>query len=170
MPKSYLIFKWAVYALATLLLVLAQLFLLYHGSLWGFIPFLPPMLVGAAASYEGVRPSGVYALVFGALCDLALPGAGAPAGFFTLVFTLAAVLSAALAKHLFSPGFLCTLMAVTVSYLVTALGRCAALLHWGVSPAAALVTAAAEYLVTLPCLLGVFPLFRQVHRRTTVDY
>ena len=39
-----------------------------------------------------------------------------------------------------------------------------------VSPAAALVTAAAEYLVTLPCLLGVFPLFRQVHRRTTVDY
>ena len=36
--------------------------------------------------------------------------------------------------------------------------------------AALLLTAAAEFLVSLPCLVLVFPLFRQVHRRTTVDY
>ena len=170
MPRSYLIFKWAVYALATLLLALVQLFVLDRVRLWGIVPFLPPMAVGVTASYEGVRPSGIYALVFGALCDLALPAAGMPAGFFTLVFTLSALLSASLAVHLFSPGLWCSLMATAVSYLVTALGRCAVLLPRGAAPLPVLATAAAECLATLPCLVLVFPLLRLVHRRTTVDY
>lgn len=171
MPKSYLIFKWVVYSLATMLLVLLQLFVLNYIHVGGIVPFLPPMLVGAAASYEGSRASPVYALVFGLLCDLALTGAGVPAGFFTFVFTLAALFASLLAENLFSPGFLCSLMSVTVCYLVTALGRCAVYLHRGTaSPAAVLLIAAKEYLVTLPCLIVVFLLFRQVHRRTTVDY
>ena len=70
MPKSYLIFKWVVYSLATMLLVLLQLFVLNYIHVGGIAPFLPPMLVGAAASYEGSRASPVYALVFGLLCDL----------------------------------------------------------------------------------------------------
>ena len=60
---------------------------------------------------------------------------------------------------------------VTVVGAVAALGRCAVYLHRGIaSPAAVLLMAAKEYLVTLPCLIVVFLLFRQVHRRTTVDY
>ena len=171
MPRSYLIFKWVVYSLATLLLVLVQLFLLNQISLGGIVPFLPPMVVGTVASYEGSRPSPVYALVFGLLCDLALTGSGAPAGFFSFVFTLGALAAALLAEHLFSPGLLCTLMSVTVCYLVTALGRCVYFLLRGsaVLPAVLLV-AAKEYLLTLPCLVLVFPLLRLVHRRTTVDY
>ena len=87
------------------------------------------------------------------------------------MFTLAALLSSLLAENLFSPGFLCSLMSVTVCYLMTALGRCAVYLHRGTaSPAAVLLMAAKEYLVTLPCLVLVFLLLRQVHRRTTVDY
>ena len=168
MPRSYLIFKWVVYALATLALVLAQVFLLSHVRVEGVAPFLPPMLVGAAASYEGSRASSIYALAFGFLCDLAM--AGAPAGFYTFVFTLSALVAALLAEHLFSPGFWCSLMAVTVCYLITALGRAAVFLPRGAAGGAVLLTAAAEYLVTLPCLIPVFLLFRQVHRRTTVDY
>ena len=171
MPRSYLIFKWAVYALATALLALVQALLLSHLSPWGIIPFLPPMAVGVAASYEGSRASPVYALVFGLLCDLALTGGGTPAGFFTFVFTLGALAASLLAENLFSPGFLCSLMATAVCYLITALGRCGVYLVRGSAPlGAVLLTAAAEFLVTLPCLLLVFPLLRLVHRRTTVDY
>ena len=171
MPKSYLIFKWVVYSLVTLLLVLLQLFVLNYIHIQGIVPLLPPMVVGAAASYEGSRASPVYALVFGLLCDLAFTGAGVGAGFFTFVFTLAALLSSLLAENLFSPGFLCTLMSVTVCYLATALGRCAGYLHRGTAAIpAVLLVALQEYLVTLPWIVVVFLLFRQVHRRTTVDY
>ena len=158
-----------VYSLCTLLLALAQLFVLNQISIAGVVPFLPPMVVGVAASYEGSRASPVYALVFGVLCDLAM--AGAPAGFYTLVFTLSALIASLLAENLFSPGFLCSFMSTAVCYLVTALGRCAVFLHRGTaSPAAVLLEAGREYLVTLPCLVLVFLLLRQVHRRTTVDY
>ena len=169
MPRSYLIFKWVVYSLCTLLLALVQMFVLNYVSVAGVIPFLPPMVVGAAASYEGSRASPVYALVFGLLCDLAL--AGAPAGFYTLAFTLSALAASLLAENLFSPGILCSFMSAAVCYLVTALGRCAVFLTRGTaSPAAVLLEAGKEYLVTLPCLVLVFLLLRQVHRRTTVDY
>ena len=67
MPKRYIIFKWVVYGFATLLLVLGQLFLLNQLELWGLFPFLPPMLVGAVASFEGSKASPVFALVFGLL-------------------------------------------------------------------------------------------------------
>ena len=63
MPRSYLIFKWAVYALATALLALVQVLLLNHLSPWGIVPFLPPMAVGVAASYEGSRASPAYAVI-----------------------------------------------------------------------------------------------------------
>ena len=170
MPRSYLIFKWAVYALATLLLALLQLFVLDCVSVRGIVPFLPPMAVGVVASYERGRASGIYALAFGALCGLALPGTAVP-GFYALTFTLSALLVSALAEHLLSPGFWCSLMACAVCYLATALGRWAVFLHRGsASSGAVLLTAAAEFLVTLPCLIPVFLLFRQVHCRTTVDY
>ena len=42
--------------------------------------------------------------------------------------------------------------------------------HKWMALGAVLLTAGMEFAVTLPCLLLVFPLFRQIHRRTTVDY
>lgn len=169
MPKSYLIFKWVVYSLATLLLVLLQLFLLDRLAFRGLYPFLPPMLVGTVASMEGSRSGPVFALVFGLLCDLAIPGPAA--GFFTLTFTLSALLSALLTEKLFSPGPTSSLVSVTLCYLITAAARAAVFLFRGHSGfSALLLIAAGEFLWSLPWLIPVYWLYRRVQRRTNIAY
>lgn len=167
MPKRYLVFRWCVYALATLLLSFFQLLVTDHISLLGVIPFLPPMVVGVVASYAGSRAGPVFALVYGLLCDLS--GSPPAPGFFTLVFTLAALVAALMAERLFSPGFLCSLMATSVCYLLTALARLLLLAPDGSAGAGALL-AAEEFLVSLPFLLVVFPVYRWVHRKTWIEY
>lgn len=169
MPKRYILFKWIVYSLAVLLLILLQLFVLNRISILGVIPFLAPMVTGTVASLEGSRASPIFALVFGLLCDLTI--AGSADGFYTLTFTLAALVASLLAENLFSPGPLCSLMSVSVCYLLTALGRLAAfLIRQQTGLSALLMTAVLEYLVTLPWLLLVYWLLRRVNLRTTIDY
>ena len=55
LPKSYVVFKWTVYALASLLLFALQSLLLSHIRVMGVTPFLYPILPAAAAMYEGSR-------------------------------------------------------------------------------------------------------------------
>ena len=74
MPKSYLVFKWTVYSLATLLLFALQYLVLDHIQVWGLTPFLYPMLPAVAASFEGLRRGSTFALAVGVVCDLLLPG------------------------------------------------------------------------------------------------
>mgnify|MGYP007025292919 CR=1 FL=1 len=49
LPKSYVVFKWTVYALASLLLFALQSLLLSHIRVMGVTPFLYPILPAAAA-------------------------------------------------------------------------------------------------------------------------
>ncbi len=167
MPKRYLVFRWCIYALATLVLSFFQLLVADHVSLYGITPFLAPMLVGVVSSYEGSRAGPIFALAFGILCDL---GTTSPAaGFFTFTFTLAALVAALVAERLFSPGFLCSLASTAVCYLITALARFVLLASSGAVGAAA-VLAVEEFLISLPFLLVVFPVYRWVHQKTAIDY
>lgn len=166
MPKRYLVFKWVIYVIATFLLLQVQTWVLDHVEVWGVTAFLAPMMVGVVASYEGSLAGPLFALGFGVLCDL---GTASPAAaFFTFTFTAAALAAALMAEHLFSPGFLCSLASTTVCYLITALGRLL-LLGSGAWEVGAYV-ALREFLVTLPLLLVVFPVYRWVHNKTTIEY
>ena len=86
LPKSYVVFKWAVYAVATLLLCALQSMALNQIRALGLTPFLYPMLPALVAMFEGPRRGAVFALVFGLACGLLVP---APfPGFFVLIFPL----------------------------------------------------------------------------------
>ena len=63
LPKSYVVFKWAVYAAATLLLCALQSMALNQIHALGLTPFLYPMLPALVAMFEGPRR--------GAFCDKA---------------------------------------------------------------------------------------------------
>ena len=49
LPKSYVVFKWTVYALASLLLFALQSLLLSHIRVMGVTPFLYPILPAVEA-------------------------------------------------------------------------------------------------------------------------
>ena len=169
MPKRYYVIKWAVYAAATALLLLFQLLVVHRIRLWGLTPYLPPILVGAAASFEGRSASPFYAAAFGLLCDLT--AAPPVPGFFTLTFTLAALLSSFVTETLFSRDLLGCLVAAAISSALTGAVRVLVLSIRGIPAFAALCSVAArEFLISIPLLVVVFPLFRWVHKKTTFDY
>ena len=103
MPKSYLVFKWTVYSLATLLLFALQYLVLDHIQVWGLTPFLYPMLPAVAASFEGLRRGSTFALAVGVVCDLLLPGPFE--GFYAIAFTLTALIAALMPRICFPPAF-----------------------------------------------------------------
>lgn len=169
MPKRYIVFKWLCYAAATVFLLLLDTFVFRNIRLWGVYPFLPPMIAGVVASYEGNSASPFFALVFGLLCDLT---AFSPSpGFFCLLFTLSALIAAPLAENLFSPGLLCSFVSAVICYCLTAFGRFFLLLTAGVGDLGSMLyLALREILISLPLLLVVFPLIRWVNKKTTIDY
>lgn len=169
LPKSYLAFKWIVYALATLLLCAFQALILCHIQVFTVTPFLYPVLPAVAAMYEGPRRGAFYGLFFGLLCDLFLP---APfTGFFVLLFPLIALLSASIAGNMLSPGIFCALLVSALGLAMT--GGARVLLRFlsgGTHLALMAWVALAETLLTLPALAVVVPLFRTIHRRCAADY
>ena len=52
MPKSYIVFKWVIYSLATLFMMAFQALLLNQIEIMGVIPFLYPMLPAVVSMYE----------------------------------------------------------------------------------------------------------------------
>ena len=169
MPKSYLIFKWTVYSLATLALFALQYLVLDNIQVLGLTPFLYPVLPAVAASYEGLRRGSVFALAVGLVCDLLLPGPFE--GFYAIAFTLAALIAALIAENLLSPGFLCGLAVSAVSLGITAGMRLAVQFlsgggYLGLMSRMALV----ETLITLPAILVVVPVYLLIHDRCASDY
>ena len=169
MPKSYLVFKWTVYSLATLALFALQYLVLDNIQVLGLTPFLYPVLPAVAASYEGLRRGSVFALAVGLVCDLLLPGPFE--GFYAIAFTLAALIAALIAENLLSPGVLCGLAVSAVSLGITAGMRLAVQFlsgggHLGLMSRMALV----ETLITLPAILVVVPVYRLIHDRCASDY
>ena len=169
MPKSYLVFKWTVYSLATLALFALQYLVLDNIQVLGLTPFLYPVLPAVAASYEGLRRGSVFALAVGLVCDLLLPGPFE--GFYAIAFTLAALIAALIAENLLSPGFLCGLAVSAVSPGITAGMRLAVQFlsgggYLGLMSRMALV----ETLITLPAILVVVPVYLLIHDRCASDY
>lgn len=156
--------KWTFYALAALLLCFFKRVLLGSVSVWGVLPFLPPVLLAVMASFEQPKAAVLSGIVFGALCDLVLP-ASLPC-LYTLAFTAAALLISTLLSNLLQPGFARALLATVLAFLVTDLLQALALLpRSGMSALLPMLHLFAKE-TALSCLLLLpsYPLLRAVHR------
>ena len=164
LARNEIIFKWSLYAGATVLLLLLQVSLLQRITLWGVIPFLYPLTAVIPATYESPVSGTIFALCVGVVCDLLLPEA-VPC-HYTLVFPLAGLCAALLSRRLLPAGVLCSLAAAAVSFLLTDGLRC--FLLW-MSGQGAWRTGGylmlREFCVTAPLVLPVTLLFRGVARR-----
>lgn len=169
LPKSYVVFKWVVYAIATLLLCAMQSVALDHVRVLGLTPFLYPVLPALVAMFEGPRRGAVFGLAFGLACGLLAPEPFP--GFFTVVFPAAAVVSAWVAERLLSRGFLCALIVASLALLLTGGGRMfVQILSGGQYLGSMARIVVGEGLLTLPALVVALPLYRAVYRRCAADY
>ena len=156
--------KWTFYALAALLLCFFKRVLLGSVSVWGVLPFLPPVLLAVMTSFEQPKAAVLSGIVFGALCDLVLP-ASLPC-LYTLAFTAAALLISTLLSNLLQQGFARALLATVLAFLVTDLLQALALLpRSGMSALLPMLHLFAKE-TALSCLLLLpsYPLLRAVHR------
>lgn len=156
--------KWTFYALAALLLCFFKRVLLGSVSVWGVLPFLPPVLLAVMASFEQPRSAVLSGIVFGALCDLVLL-ASLPC-LYTLAFTAAALLISTLLSNLLQQGLARALLATVLAFLVTDLLQALALLpRSGMSALLPMLHLFAKE-TALSCLLLLpsYPLLRAVHR------
>lgn len=169
LPKSYRVFKWVVYAIATLLMCALQSLVGNNVRVLGVAPFLYPVLPAVVAMFEGARPGAVFGLVLGVLCDLLVP---APfRGFFSIAFPSAAVLAGGIAGRLLSRGFLCALVASSAGLLaVCALRMAVQILSGGQYLGLMARISVEETLLTLPAVLVVLPVYRAVFRKCAADY
>ena len=166
--RSERLFKWALYTAATALCFLVQGGLVQRITLWGVIPFLYPVMVAVAASYEGPVPGTVYGLAMGIVCDLLLPGI-LPC-FYTLIFPLAGLCAALVSQSLLPAGWICSLAASALAFFLTDGFHC--LVLWAVGKpawAAGGWIFVRELCLTLPLAIPVTALFRAVYRRTHLD-
>ena len=168
LARNETIFKWLLYALATLLCVAIQGAVLQRVSIWGVIPFLYPLLPAVLATYEGPTAGTVYSLAVGVLCDSLLPGP-IPC-FYTLVFPLVGLCSALVSQSLLPAGPLCSLVCSAFSFLVTDGFHC--LLLWAEGRSAWRTCGflmLREFCVTALLVFPVTWLFLTVFRHTRFD-
>lgn len=169
LPKSYIIAKWTVYSLATLLLFGLQHLVLNHIAILGVTPFLYPMLPALVASYEGLRRGSVFALAVGVVCDLLL--AGPFDGFYTIIFTLIGIFAALIGENVLSPGWLCGFVVSLLGLALTVAARLLLFFLAGeLRPLLMGQIALMECAVTLPAVIPALPLYRRIHRRCAVEY
>lgn len=168
-PKNFLIFKWAIYTIATFFLCALQSLVLGNIRVMGLTPFLYPMLPAVTAMFEGPRQGGIFALALGLLCDLLLP---APfPGFFTIAFPIGAILSGAFAERLLSRGFACALVVSALGLLATcALRMLVQILLGGQYLGLMARISLGETLLTLPAVVVVLPVYRVIANRCASDY
>lgn len=169
MPKSYLTFKWSVYAFATLLLFGMQSMVLNNIRVLGVTPFFYPMLPALMAMYEGQKRGTVFALFLGIVCDLLLYGPFE--GFFTITFVIVALLSSVVSENLRSTGFFSGVFIAALALLLTGGFRVVLQILTG-GPYVHLMawTAAVEALISLPAVVAALPVYREIHKRCAADY
>ena len=165
LARNELIFRWSVYTLAALLCLFVQTALLQRLTIWGVSVFLYPLLAAIPATYEPPVPATVFALGFGIICDLMLPGK-IPC-FYTLIFPVIGLFSALLVQGAVSNGFLCSVFVAAVAYLLCGVFNCLLLQRTG-SPIwqPGMFLAFREFCVALPFTVPMTFLFRAVHNRT----
>ena len=169
LPKSYLVLKWAVYGLATLAMFALQFLVLGGVRVLGLFPFIYPLLPAVVASYEGLRRGSVFGLVLGVVCDILI--AGPFDGFYTVLFTLIALISALIGENLLAPGYLCSLVVGSAALVLTGAARILLQLLLGNLHMLLMVKILLiETLLSLPALLVIVPVYRWVHENCAVDY
>lgn len=162
MTDRELLFKWSAYALCAALLLFLRTLALGTLTLWGALPFLPPILLTCVASLEEMRSAAIFGTVFGVFCDLTL-STPFPC-LYTLAFTLSALLTAYLASTVFQNYFLRALSGTVVTFLITDLLCMLALaISGGAAFLPMLSLAARETAASLP-FLAVYPLFVLIRR------
>ena len=168
LARNETIFKWTLYAAATVLCFLAQSLVLQRFTFWGVIPFLYPVLPAVTATFEGPAAGAVYGLAVGVAGDSLLPGP-IPC-FYTLVFPLVGLCGALVAQSLLPAGFLCSLVVSAISFLMTDFFHC--FLLWAVGKSVwdtGLFLMLREFCVTAVWTVPVTLLFLTVFRRTQFD-
>ena len=164
MKQGNLFYRWLFYGVAAALFLLLQGLVLTRLRVWGVHPFVPPVLVAVAASWEDRQESLCAAAVFGLVCDLLIPSV-IPC-FYVLSFVLSAFLVGLIATRLMAAGLLCSVVASMLCLLVNSLLSALFLTYRGGVPFSAVVSVAGrELLLTLPLLGLVYLLFRPIHRR-----
>ena len=165
MAKREVWFKWTAYALCAAALLFLRTLIPGSLTLWGVLPFLPPILLVCVASLEEMRSAAIFGLIFGIFCDLTL-SAPFPC-LYTLAFTLSALLTAYLASTVFQNYFLRALFGTVLTFLVTDLLCVLALALSGNAAFPTMLSLAArETAVSLP-FLAVYPLFILIRRYFT---
>ena len=154
--------KWTFYALATLLLCFFKRVLLGSVTVWGVLPFLPPVLLAVVASFEQPKAAVLSGIVFGTLCDLVLP-ASFPC-LYTLAFTLAALFTSTVMSSLLQQGFARALVSSVLTFAVADLFQSLAMLTRGAALPAMLYLFARETLVSCALLLPSYPVLHAIRR------
>ena len=168
LARSTTIFKWSLYAGATLVFFLLQGALLQRISLWGVIPFCFPILAAVLGMYEGPLPGSIYGLALGVLCDLLLPAA-VPC-FYTLVFPAVGLCAGLISQSLLPAGFVCAAACSLPAFFLTDLFHCLVLWAQGHEAwAAGAWLFLRETCVSLPLCVPAAALFSAVFRRTHLD-
>ena len=157
------ILKWTFYALAAAALFFLRRLFLGSMTVWGALPFLPPVILAVVASFEEIRPAVIFGIAYGAVCDLSLP-APFPC-LYTLAFTVAALLVSSLSGSVLQPGFPRALLMTMLTFLLVDCFKAFSILLRGAgSPGAMLSLFARETLVSCLLLVPVYPALRAIRR------
>lgn len=166
--RNETIFKWSLYAAATILCFLIQGSFLQRLEFWGVIPFIYPLLAAIPATFEGPLAGTIFSLCVGLAADLLLPGP-VPC-LYTIIFPLTGLCAGLLAKSWLPAGFLCSFVSAAAAFLLHGSFRCLILWMRGSAAweAGALVMVR-EFCVAVPFVIPLTLLYRAVYRRTQLD-
>ena len=164
LTKRDLLIKWSAYAALVLALLFVHSFTLHRLTVWGVVPFLPPLIAGTLGSLEDSRSAAIFGLIFGVCCDLTIR-APLPC-LYTLAFTAAALLASVLAENVLQPGFLCSLIASLAAFIIVDMLNVLALLIGGRAGIVPMLSLAGrEMAVSCIALPVCHPALSLVHRR-----
>ena len=168
MNQRYIWGRWLLYGLGAALFLVLQNVLFWRIRVWGIHPFVPPILVAIAASWESRQEGICAAAVFGLLCDLTMTPP-IPC-FYLLTFSASAFLAGLVAKRWILPGFFCAVAVSLAAIIINGAFQTLLLSFRGIQDlhAAASITGR-ELLLTAPLILPVYLLFRRIHRHFPAD-
>ena len=163
--RNETIFKWTLYAAATLLCIWLQGMALQRLTIWGVVPFISPLRAAFPATYEAPVPGTIFALCVGVVSDLLLP-APLPC-FYTLIFPLVGLAASLLSQSVLPAGFVCSIAAAAAGFLLTDAFHCLLLWIQGKSVwATGSWLMLRELLVYLPLIVPMTLLYRAVFLKT----
>lgn len=161
--RTELLLKWLLYAAGVMICWLLHGLALQFLDIWGAMPFIFPMLAAVIAMYEGPLSGSICSLVLGIVCDLTI-AVPIPC-FYTLIFPIIGMLAGLISKNWIPMSFGCALLLSFMAFLLTDGFHCLLLALTGSQHAisAALSLAGRETCVSLPFLIPVYFVFRQIY-------